>query len=319
MAARRVSELDLRRWVLVAQRVAVQTMLLVAIGLTSCIESACGESVDPTILGEGGGVHPADAVVSALPVEFDVVAINRLYVDGVLIEHVCLTTEEGDSLYLNGVPILPRRPCPKSPPLSEEIYARLYGSVPFVQELMKSGVSAREAGEAYGAERDRIFRELRDIYVAARRSGRDKDAAGAEAFAALKDIDEHELINWDGEVSQSYNSFVVKWKGMRAKAGMLLPEPMQKAPPEQPAMPSEEEKRILATRLYQLLGRGGAPCWYVITCGGISIDVGEEAVARVKAHLDEARKTGVIKGGVLSRRPVEQILANEERIAQPSN
>ena len=273
----------------------------------------CSEARDGDTPYDIDTLEPGERALVALPLEFDVAPSNRLYVDGVLIEHAGITTSEGDSLYLNGVPILPRRPCPKSPPLSEETYARLYGSVPFVQRLMESGASAREAGEAYVAERDRMFRELRDIYVAARRSGKSKDEAGAEAFAALWEIDEEHLINWNGHVSQSYETIFVKWRGMKGKARMVLPDTVPDAAPKKPVMPSEEEKRLLATRLHELLGRGGAPCWYVITCGGTSIDVGEEAVARVKAHLDEARETGVVKGGVLSKRAVEQILANEGR------
>lgn len=254
-------------------------------------------------------LQPGERALVTLPAEFDILPSNRLYLDGVLIEHATLTTAEGDSLYLNGVAILPHRPCPKSPPLPEETYAQIYGSVPFVQRLMESGASAREAGDAYVAEQKRIGGKLYELYVAARESGKSEDVAGAEAFAALRNIDVSGLIDWDGEVRQSGNSIIVSWKGMIGEEELILLDPG----PEVSRMPDEMAKRLLATRLYELLGRGGAPCWYVVTCGGTSIAVGTDHVARMEAHLLEVLSTGVATDGALSRRAAREILEREGR------
>ncbi len=254
-------------------------------------------------------LQPGERALVTLPLEFDIVSSNRLYVDGVLVKHALLTTEDGGSLFLNGTPILPHRPCPEGPPLPEETYERVYGAVPYVQELVESGASAREAGQAYLAAKRRVVGRLHELYLAARESGKDRDAAGTVAFDALRDLDEASLIDWDGEVTQSYNMFIVTWRGMRGEEEILFVD----SGPERLQAPSEEAKQRLATRLYELLGRGGAPCWYVITCSSTSIDIGTEAVAKTQAHLDEARQTGVIEGGALSKLAVEQILANEGR------
>ena len=66
------------------------------------------------------------------PLEFDVAPRNRLYLDGELVEHVCMTSVPGDSLYLNGVPILPRRhrEIPWYEPPSDDDYLRWVGEAP---------------------------------------------------------------------------------------------------------------------------------------------------------------------------------------------
>ena len=174
---------------------------------------------------------------------------------------------------------------------------------------MKSGVSAKEAARQYNAETDRVVGKLHELYVAARESGKERDAAGAEAFAALRGIDEHGVIDWDAEVWQRDNFIMFTWKGLRGEGHIELVD----SHPEQPKMPNEKAKRRLATRLYELLGRGGAPCWYVITCGGTTIAVGKDDVARMEAHLQEVLTTGVATDGALSRRAAREILEREGR------
>ncbi|MBC8450632.1 hypothetical protein H8D73_00280 [bacterium] len=254
-------------------------------------------------------LEPGERALVTLPLEFEVAPGNRLYVDGMLIERVHLSTGVNDSLYLNGIPILPHRPCPKEAPLSEETYRLIYGSVPYVRQRMQSGASARDAAEAYLAEHRRIVGALHGVFMEARESGKSRDTACAEAFAALREIDELEMIDWDGEVWQSHDTIVVTWKGLRGQEEILLLDPG----PEKPEVLTEKQKRRLATRLYELLGQAGAPCWYVITCGGTTIAVGETDVARMRAHLEEVLSTGVATDGALSRRGAREILEWEGR------
>jgi hypothetical protein len=288
--------------------------ILIAVTLLLSAGPGCGEADNGDAPYDIETLEPGERPLVTLPFEFDIVPSNTFYVDGVLIEHAVLTTEEGGSLYLNGVPVLPHRPCPPPPPHTEEFYERIFGEAPFVQERMASGASATEAATRYIALRESISGGLGEIYRAARESGASKQAAGEEAFARLKDLDPLGLIDWEAEVRQKENYVVVTWKGEDHKFTINIVDPR---PIEEPKMPNEMAKRRLATRFYELLGRGGAPCWYVITCGSTTVAVGKDKAAEMEAHLQEVLSTGVATHGALPRRAareiLEQALANDGR------
>ncbi len=287
--------------------------ILLSVTLLFSVNPGCGEAADAAAPYDVDSLQPGERPLVTLPFEFDIVPSNRFYVDGVLIEHAVLTTEEGDSLYLNGVPVLPHRQCPPPPSRSDEFYERIYREIPFVRDLIAAGETPTEAATRYTDLTDSIIGGLGDIYRAARESGADRQTAGEAAFARLRDLDPEGIIDWNAEVRQEENYIIVTWKGRAHTFTINIMDPH----PVVSRMPNEMAKRRLATRFYELLGRGGAPCWYVITCGGTTIAVGKDEAAEMEAHLHEVLSTGVATHGKLSRRAAREILkqtlANEGR------
>ncbi|MFH1865007.1 MAG: hypothetical protein ABIK85_03920, partial [Candidatus Eisenbacteria bacterium] len=77
------------------------------------------------------------------------------------------------------------------------------------------------------------------------------------------------------------------------------------------SMPSETDKRALATELYEMLALSEGPCWYFIEYGGSAVFCGEDVVSEVGAQIDKARSTGVIDSSPLASHAVQHVLDRE--------
>lgn len=94
---------------------------------------------------------------------------NLLIVDGYELRgKVVFTWEEGDSLRVNGIPIVPSRLSPFRPPPEEEMRKKAWWreklmELPYVAELVRSGKTVEEASEIY----DRRCENAVDSVIAA--------------------------------------------------------------------------------------------------------------------------------------------------------
>ena len=252
---------------------------------------------------------PGERALVALPIQFQVLPENRLYLFGERMDSVSLTTALGDSLYLNGIAILPlvERVYPREP-VSEETYLAIYGGVPCVQELMRGGGSARAAAGVYESAREEIIRLTGDAYSTARAAGRSQTEAVLDAYGGLSEFDTHGLIDWSQDSSASEEDVRFAWKGMIwPKAWIVLRDAPERT---EPRVPSERDKRLKATQLYELLGMEPGPCWYLI--GGASQTLcGSDVVARALDQLELSRQLGETQPGPLLRARVREMLARE--------
>ena len=274
------------------------------------------------------GVHTAEArdvdgrsepgkALAALPLEFDVPPGNRLYLDGERIYHVQITTAAGDTLYLNGVAILPvatrKFPRAAAPTDSDEECVRLYGDVPYVQALVDSGMTPSQATAKFFGEQSRIWGELNEAYEEARSAGADIAAAGRAAFARLREVDRESLVDWGRRPEVAQNCIGLFWKGMRGGEDRNLGEAPALA---KPRMPSEGEKQYKATMIYEALALR-RPCWCLIGAGGFRIYSGEEDISRMQSELDAVLHAKELRPVYLLDEPiVREIL--ESHVLLPS-
>jgi hypothetical protein len=233
-------------------------------------------------------LHPGERALVVLPVEFEVLPENRLYLNGERIYHVQMTTALGDTLYLNGVPIEPvrerkfSRAEAEAPTDSDEECVRLYGDVPYVQALVDSGMTPSQATAKFFGEQSRMWGELNEAYEEALSAGADIAAAGRAAFARLRALDRESLVDWGRRPEVAQNCIGLFWKGMRGGEDRNLGETPALA---KPRMPSETDKRYRATMIYEALAVR-QPCWCLIGAGGFAIYNGEEDISRMRSELD---------------------------------
>lgn len=243
-----------------------------------------GHSAEP---GDVYGSSDRGRPLVALPLGFDVLPENRLYLKGERVYHVEITTAPGDTLYLNGVPIEPVRERrvsqaeAQAPPTNDAKCLKLYGDVPYVQALVDSGMTPREAAAEFIGEQFRILGELEETYEEALGAGADIAEAGRRAFARLRELDRENLIDWERGPRVVKNSIRLFWRGIRGGHGSNLGKIPALA---EPRMPSQTDKRYRATMIYEALALR-RPCWVLIGAGGFGVFCGEEDLSRIQSEL----------------------------------
>jgi hypothetical protein len=167
----------------------------------------------PSIAGCGSSEHPIQ-----FPVSFEIAEGNHLFVMGRhFVGPVTLTWEPGDSVRVEGMAI---HPVPEGPPreISEEELERIYGTVPFIVDLVESGATWKEAARSYNELRTGIEMD------AIRRYGRVLWSSGSEEVATKSVVDslDTSLFDPDFEITWSPGYVVVKWDGMWYQAEFRL-------------------------------------------------------------------------------------------------
>ena len=284
----------------------VLLLALCSLALPSCGNSGTMAGYDIE------GLAPGERAVVSLPLEFDVRPDCRLYVYGERVLSVRLATTLGDSLRLNRVPVLPHRTPPRTRSLddwSDERYLKIFGRVPLVQERIASGTLPEEAVTEFLNGAGEIRSGLRRVYMGARESGLSAEAAALDALAHLAELDTLGLINTECNNRAQGNRIFLCIKGIPGEEELVLHDTPPAVPDRRP--PSEREKALLATELYERLLLGRSPCWYFITSGGKSIFCGDESVAGVEAQIERARRTGVLGSSYLAPHIVKEVLGKE--------
>lgn len=297
-------------------RVRARTALQViyAIGLAALAASqGCANDGTGSLYDTEQPVSGERALVQ-LPCEFQVKEENRLYVYGERMRSVSLEVGPGDTLFLNGVPILPKRtpppPAQTKPRPSDDPYAKLYGNVPFVVERVASGSTAAEAGRAYLRVQEQLRQRIYDTYFDGRSEGLAPVAAAERAFARLVELDTDELIDWTRSCEVRETDIRLFWKGWEWSSATLL---LRDWPEEYRSSDHSEGKaQLLATQLYEFVALGEGPCWFLIGATGRTLMCGEDRVSAALDQLAHARRTGEYGVSPLNSRQVQLILAGEE-------
>jgi len=255
-------------------------------------------------------LEPGERALVTLPLEFEVPNGNRLYLNGDRVHQVSLTADSGDSLRLNGVPILPwRTRQAEKPEHSNEEWLQVYGKVPFVEDLLAGGMTASEAGRAYEEELRRIRAGLLRAYEEAREEGSDRTDAVEVAFGELRDIDTENLVDWDTGAEATPTGIDLHWKGLPGLNALYLGDAAER----DDSPPTEDEKRLRATMIYERLALLPGPCWYVIDEGFVATVYGQDNVAEAMKQLETTRNTGTVAEGWLPADAVRRILEREGR------
>ena len=255
-------------------------------------------------------LEPGERALVTLPLEFEVPNGNRLYLNGDRVHQVSLTADSGDSLRLNGVPILPwRTRQAEKPEHSNEEWLQVYGKVPFVEDLLAGGMTASEAGRAYEDELRRIRTGLLRAYEEARAGGSDRADAVEAAFSELREIDSQSLVDWERGAEATPTGIDLHWMGRPGLAALHLGDPVER----DDSPPTEEEKRLRATMIYERLALLPGPCWYVIDEGFVATVYGQDNVAEAMEQLETTRNTGTVAEGWLPADAVRRILEREGR------
>ncbi|MFH1866351.1 MAG: hypothetical protein ABIK85_10755 [Candidatus Eisenbacteria bacterium] len=292
------------------RRLCHQLAVLAAAALTLCTMPGCSKAADQDAPYDIETLEPGERALVTLPLEFEVPPENRLYLNGERIHFVRLTADPGDSLRLNGVPIIPWR---KKPPVpeehSEEQWLQVYGKVPFVEDLLVGGMSGSEAGRVYEQELRHIRAGLLRAYEEAREEGSDRTDAVEVAFSELRDIDTQNLVDWDTGAEATPTGIDLHWKGLPGLNALYLGDPAER----DDSPPTEDEKRLRATMIYERLAVLPGPCWYVIGEGFVATIYGQSNVAEAMEQVETARNTGTVAEGWLPADAVRRILECEGR------
>jgi len=176
------------------------------------------------------------------PYEIEIAPQNVLFVDGYEFHgKVTCTWEPGDSLRIEGIPILPRRPLPFGPPAEEReaMVRALFGKVPFVQEQLDSGKSWSEAMDAYERHLRRYIYNAKAVYWRVLERTRSEDSA----VEAVIDSLDRSYLDPSFEPRVFPGGMQVKFLGERRPVGIDFGE---KPPWEMPSL--EELQRVTQER-----------------------------------------------------------------------
>jgi hypothetical protein len=256
-------------------------------------------------------LQPGERAIVKLPCEFDVLPGNRLYLYGVRVHHVVLALAQGDSLCLNGVPLLPRRAVNEREAANPHDRRdwQFLAAVPYVAELVSRGVALETAGPSYLEEQLKVCGEVKKAYAGYRRDGAAADEAARQALDRLRDIDALGLIDWTKDVRVEDGIMCLWWRGQPAELSFRLED---EKPVSRTTSPGQIEKRTLSTHLYEMLGLSPGPCWHFITLGADVTACGARNVAIVQGQLSAARGASVVPEGPLSSDAVLSVLRHEE-------
>ncbi|HVP58626.1 MAG TPA: hypothetical protein VMU02_11055, partial [bacterium] len=122
---------------------------------------------------------------------------------------VTITWAAGDTVRINGVGVYPP---PRVPPkqFSEQELADVYGKVPLVRDIVKTGATWHVAVAKYNERREDLGLRMNMLYWAVMDS---TGSHGAAARAVLDSVD-RSLLTPGSEPRVSRSSLIVDWDGM---------------------------------------------------------------------------------------------------------
>jgi hypothetical protein len=276
--------------------------------------------------------------VVEFPYTVEIAPGNYLFVDGHEFhgEVVC-TWEPGDSVRIEGIPVLPSRPVPRrerseaelmekygddafmlecigrgmtwKEALREKELRRRHSGVPFVEKEVDKGATWHEAVNAYNREVDKVIDGVDMAYWEALVAGGSK----TEAMQAALDSLDRSLLDPAAEVKASESGMSIQFEGRPGRISFFFPD---KPPWEMPTL--EELQRVTpkkAQGLARSLARtmkGYTGTWMVV----ISSQVGEmtfagRAVSKALKQIEEGEK-GRLTTGPLPERELKLILSVRE-------
>lgn len=266
------------------------------------------------------------------PYEIEIAPQNVLFVDGYEFHgKVTCTWEPGDSLRIEGIPILPRRPRPRELYPSEERVQKKWANEPFVRQCVEKGMTWHEAvreyelSERYGqvpfvkqlVEQGRTWaaavheynKRIEEITSASNRAyWKVLLSTGSKELAAQAALDslERTFVDPSFEPKASAYGMVVKFQGYPVPHSIAFSE---KPPWEMPSL--EELQRVtrkkasdVARRLQRYLSQTGTQALMV---GSGHLELGGGVVEEAMRQIEEGRKGRLVEGP-LDERELKLIL-----------
>jgi hypothetical protein len=217
---------------------------------------------------------------------------------------VACTWQEGDTLCIEGIPVLPPRPTPFV--LSEERSKELYAAIPYVQDLVKSGMSWQEAAHQYSEKVDAMARSVPRAYQNALEATGSKEAARQKALASL----DRSLLDPSVEPEANAQELVVKLAGCPSKMHLGFGHDRAGDATHGAAWRLTNARASSeVSSLAQSLGREGVPVVVVLLPGDDRL-YGKDA-QKALAQIEQAAK-GQPAPGLLSEEQIQLILSAEQ-------
>ena len=215
---------------------------------------------------------------------------------------VVLTWEPGDTLRIEGIPVVPKRKLPERRPSEEELES-LYGNVPYVMQLVDSGASWHDASASYGLVRGELSKTLERVYWDTVNETGSEDLALQAVWNAL----DWSLVDSTAVQKVSPRGVILVWKGMKHSHTIEFrdshPDSFTKPPPKHHSAKyvADWVKRLSG----RLSGKKGGPWMEVIYPGRTSL--GGKSVAEALRQFRDAAD-GKRTDGPLSKYEVELII-----------
>jgi hypothetical protein len=243
---------------------------------------------------------------------------NILFVDGHEFHgEVLCTWEPGDSLRIEGIPVLPRRPppIPGQPKRTEEDFRRQYGEVPVVLELVEAGATWREAAKAYSRRIEKFVDDAKRAYWKV------LEATGSEELAvqAVLDSVDRTLLDPSEEPRVFPSGMGFRLQGRRGGYSVAFGE---KPPWEMPTLEEIQkvthEKASEYTRgVARHLGNTRTACLEV-PAAGLTV-LGRGVVKRALRQIEEAEKGNMVDGPLPERELKLILMVREGEIDETDN
>jgi hypothetical protein len=212
-------------------------------------------------------------------------------------DSVWITWENGDSMRVEGLPVVPPPPVPRKV-LSEGAYASLYGKVPYVRSLVDSGATWREAYQVWSEKRKEIERSMVRLYNQIIDSTGSHEAAVRAVDAAI----DRSLLEPGARIEVTSRYLEVTWQGRPREQVMCSTS----TPLEGPLLPLEldaERMRSSARRLaFFLAPPRKSPAFVNWNPRGFGAGGGQEAIDQL-----EMAKRGVKVDGFMDYTELERI------------
>ncbi len=251
-----------------------------------------------------GGVSCADKETALQsPCTIKIAPGNYLFVAGHEFhgEVVC-TWAAGDTLRIEGIPVLPRRIPPFT--LSETRLEEIYGKVPYVLDLVQKGTTWHEAVDQYHQETRKVELTARRVYWRVRETS----GSGKLASQAVLDSLDRSLIDPSVEPTAGYSEISFKWAGLPGTGSFLFgstPPPPDSLRGRPWTLTEKRASEFLST-LAMDLGNDPGPVMIVLAPGGLTL-VGK-AVEKALSQIEAAEK-GESAKGPLHDKEMEAIIA----------
>ncbi len=216
-------------------------------------------------------------------------------------DEVWITWEPGDSLRVEGLPILPLPPVPRKV-LSERGLAEVYGTVEHVRDLVDSGYTWRQATQAYLRERSDVRRSMVHLYEAVL----DSTGSTDKAAGAVAEFSDRSLLEPGTKPVVTRTSIIVSWQGSVTEHIMLKPASGQERT-EFPEVSEEDQAKIKTRDLAAWLD-GRRTGTYVVLKSHRGTNVFAGDAARSAIDQIEKAKEGNIGEGPVDKRELERVI-----------
>jgi hypothetical protein len=300
------------------RRVGLVVLVVVVLGVVIVLRGRCDEGED----------------VVEFPYTVEIAPGNYLFVDGHEFhgEVVC-TWEAGDSVRIEGIPVLPSRPVPRrerseselmekygddafmlervgegmmwKEALREKELMQRYRGVPFVEKEVDKGATWHEAVNAYNREVDKVIDGVDMAYWEALVAGGSK----TEAMQAALDSLDRSLLDPAAEVKASESGMSIQFEGRPGRISFFFPD---KPPWEMPTL--EELQRVTPKKASYIIrsissctSQTRTACMQLVSrTAHISLYGG--SVTKAVKQIAES-KGGTISDGPIPEREMKRILS----------